>query len=70
MDVHRIIILSDGVCGCKPWTLRLREGRTPRFFENMELRTRFGSKRIEVTSEWRRVNKGDVCDLYFFPNTW
>jgi hypothetical protein len=46
----------------------LREELTLRFFENRELRTRFGPKRNEVTGEWRRLNNGDIYDLYFSPN--
>jgi hypothetical protein len=36
-------------------------------FENRVLRKICGSKRDEVTGEWRRLHK-DICDLYSSPN--
>jgi hypothetical protein len=35
-------------------------------FENRVLRRIFGSKRDEVTGEWRRLHKEELYDLYFF----
>jgi hypothetical protein len=35
-----------------------REERTLRVFENTLLRKVFGSKRGEVTGEWRKLHKG------------
>ena len=41
------------------WSLTLMEERRLRVFENRVLRRIFGSKRGEVTWEWRRLhNKG------------
>jgi hypothetical protein len=45
----------------------LREGITPRGFENISLRT-FGSKRDELTGEWRRLRNEELYDLYCPPN--
>jgi len=28
----------------------------------------FGSKRDEVTGEWRKLHNGELSDLYFSPN--
>jgi hypothetical protein len=37
-------------------------------FENTVLRKIFGSKRHEVTGEWRRLHKEELYDLYFPTN--
>jgi len=41
---------------------------TLRVFENMVLRGIFGSRRDEVTGEWRRLHKEELNDLYCSPN--
>jgi len=46
----------------------LREGRRLRVFENRVLRRVFGSKRDEVTGEWRRLHNEELNDLYSLPN--
>jgi hypothetical protein len=45
----------------------LREERKLRVFENMVLRI-FGSRRDEVTGEWRRLHNEGLNDLYSSPN--
>jgi hypothetical protein len=42
----------------------LREERRLRVFENRMLRRIFGSKRDEVTVEWRKLHKEELNDLY------
>jgi hypothetical protein len=37
-------------------------------FENRVLRRIFGSKRYEVTGEWRRLHREELNDLYPSPN--
>ena len=37
-------------------------------FENRVLRRVFGSKRDEVTGEWRKLNNEELSYLYFLPN--
>jgi hypothetical protein len=37
-------------------------------FENRVLRRIFGSKRDEVTGEWRKLHDGELNDQYFSPN--
>jgi hypothetical protein len=37
-------------------------------FENRVLRRIFGSKRDEVTGEWRKLHKEELNDLYSLPN--
>ena len=42
----------------------LREECRPRVFENRVLRRVFGSKRDEVTGEWRKLHNEELSDLY------
>jgi hypothetical protein len=51
-------VLPDILCGCKTWSLTLREGHRLRVLENRVLRRIFGPKRDEVTGEWRKLHKG------------
>jgi hypothetical protein len=37
-------------------------------FENRVPRKIFGSKRDEVTKEWRRLHKEELSDLYCWPD--
>jgi hypothetical protein len=37
-------------------------------FENRVLRRVFGSKRDEVTGEWRKLHNEELNDLYLLPN--
>ena len=47
---------------------QLREERRLRVFENRVLRRIFGSKRDEVTREWRKLHNEELDDLYCSPN--
>jgi hypothetical protein len=42
--------------------------RRLRVFENRVLRRVFGSKRDEVTGEWRKLHTEELNDLYSLPN--
>ena len=53
--VYRLIILPVVLYGCETWLLTLREERRLRVFENWVLSRIFGSKRDEVTGEWRKL---------------
>jgi hypothetical protein len=46
----------------------LREKHKLRVFESRVLRKKFGSKRDEVTGEWRRQYKVGLYDLYSSSN--
>jgi len=37
-------------------------------FENRVLRRVFGSKRAEVTGEWRKLHNEELRDVYSLPN--
>jgi hypothetical protein len=44
--------------------LRLREESRARVFENRVLRRIFGSKRDEITGEWRKLHNEELNNLY------
>jgi len=46
----------------------LRKERWLRVFENRVLRGIFGTKRDEVTGEWRKLHNEELNDLYCSPN--
>ena len=60
IKIHRCLILLFVLCGCDSWSLTLREERRLRVFENMVLRSIFGSKRDEVTGEWRILHSEEL----------
>jgi len=61
---YRTIILLFVLYGCETWSLALRKGCRLRVFETKVLRLIFGSKRDEVTGEWRRLHNEELSDLY------
>jgi len=46
----------------------VREDCSLRLFENRMLRRMFGSRRDEVTEEWRKLCIEELNDLYSSPN--
>jgi hypothetical protein len=50
--------------GCETWSLTIREEHRLRMFDKRVLRRIFGSKRDEVTGEWRRLHNEELNDLY------
>jgi len=63
IKIYRGIILPVVLYGCDTWTLTLREERRQRLFECCVLRRIFGSRRDEVTGEWRRLHNEELNDL-------
>jgi hypothetical protein len=53
---------------CETWSLTLREERRLRVFENRVVRRVFGSKRDEVTGEWKKLPNVELNDRYSSPN--
>jgi len=68
IKIYRSIILPVVLHGCETWSLTLREERRLRVFENRVLSRVFGSKRDEVTAEWRKLHNEELRDLYSLPN--
>ena len=64
IKIYRTIILPFVLYGCETWSLILREERKLSVFENMVLRRIFGTRRDEVTGEWRRLHNEGINDLY------
>jgi len=67
IKIYRTVILP-GVYGCKTWSLTLREERGLKVLENRVLRRIFGSRRDEVTREWRKLHNEELNGLYSSPN--
>ena len=68
IKIYRNIILPVVMYEYETWSLTLMEERGVRVFENRVLRKIFGSKKEEVTSEWRKLRNEELNDLYFLPN--
>jgi len=66
--IYRPIIFPVVLYGCETWSLKLREERRLRVFENRVLRRVFGPKMDEVTGEWRKLHKEELRDIYSLPN--
>ena len=68
IKIYRTIILHVVLYGCETWSLILREERKLRVLESMVLRRIFGTRRDEVTGEWRSLHNEELNDLYSLPN--
>jgi hypothetical protein len=62
--IYKTIIMPGVLYGCETWPLTLREEHRLRVFENRVLRRIFGTKRDEVTGEWRKLHNEELRDLY------
>jgi hypothetical protein len=67
IKIQRTIILPVILYGCETWWLTSREERRLRVFENRVQRRIFGTKRDEVTGEWRKLHNEQLSDLYSLP---
>ena len=56
IKIYRTVILPVVLYGCDTWSLTLREEHKLRVFENRVLRKMSGSKKDEVTGEWRKLH--------------
>jgi hypothetical protein len=68
IKIYRTIILRVVLYGCKIWSLTLKKKCRLRVFENRVLRRIFGSKRNEVTGEWRKLHNDELNNLCSLPN--
>jgi hypothetical protein len=68
MRIYKAIILPVILYGCETWSLTLREEHRLKVFENKVLRRIFGTKRDEVTGEWRKLHNEGLYDLYSLPS--
>jgi len=68
IKIYRTIIFPLFLYGCKTWSLTLKEERRLWVFENRMFRRIFGSKRDEVTGEWKKLHNEELIDVYCSPN--
>jgi hypothetical protein len=68
VKIYKTIILPVILYGCETWSFTLREEHRLRVFENRFLRRIFGSKRDEVTGEWRKFHSEELHNLYSSSN--
>jgi hypothetical protein len=68
VKIYKTIIVPIILYGCETWSVTLREEHRLREFENRVLRRIFGSKRDEVTGEWRKLHNGELHNLYSSPD--
>ena len=61
--------MSVVLYGCETWSLKLRQERKLRVFENRVLKRIFGPKRDEVKKEWQKLHEEELNDPYPLPNT-
>ncbi|KAJ4434403.1 hypothetical protein ANN_22964, partial [Periplaneta americana] len=66
--IYKTVILPVVLYGCETWTLTLREEHRFRVFENKVLRKIFGTKRDDVTGEWRKLHNTELHALYSSPD--
>ena len=65
---YTTIILHVVLYGCETRSLTFREKRRLSLFENRVLRRIFGSKRDEVTRDWRKLYNEERSDLLSSTN--
>jgi hypothetical protein len=62
------IIVPVVLYGFETWSLTLGEEHRLRVFENRVLRRIFGPKRDEVVGDWRKLDDGELHNLYCSPS--
>jgi hypothetical protein len=68
VKIHKTIILLVGLYGCETWSLTLTETHRLRVFENRVLRRIFGPKTDEEMGKWRKLQSGELHNLYSSPD--
>jgi hypothetical protein len=68
IKMYRTMILPVVLYGCETSSIKLREERRLKAFENRVLRIILGPKRNEVTEEWRKLYNEERNDLYSLTN--
>jgi hypothetical protein len=68
VKTYKTIILSVVLYGYETWSLTLREEHRLRVFENRVLRRIFGLKRDEGMGQWRKLQNGELRNLYPSPD--
>jgi hypothetical protein len=62
--IYKTIILPVILYGCETLSWTLREEHRLRVFENRVPRRIFGTKRGEMTGEWRKLHDDELHDMY------
>jgi hypothetical protein len=66
--MYGTISLPIVLYGCGTWSVTLREEHRLTVFENRVLRKIFGSKKDEVTGDWRKLHDEELRNLYASPD--
>ena len=68
INIYKNIILPFVLLVCETWSLTLRVEQRFRLFENKVLGKMFGSKRDEITGDWRKLHNAELQTFYSPPN--
>jgi hypothetical protein len=68
IKIYKTIILPVVLCGCKTWSLTLREKHRLKVLENRVLRRMFGYERDGTIGGWRKLHNEALHNLHFLPN--
>ena len=68
IKIYRTIILPVVFYECGTWSLTLRQECRLRVFESKVLRRIFGTTRVEVIGEWRKLQNEVLNDFYSSPS--
>jgi hypothetical protein len=63
LRIYKTLILSVVLYGCETY-----EEHRLRVYENKVLRRMYGTKRDDVTGEWRKLHNEELHDLYSSPS--
>jgi len=70
IKMYRTIIVPVVLYGCEAWSVTLRGERGPRVFQNRVLLKTCGSKRDELTGNWRQLHIEELHNFQSAPNIW